>query len=151
MTSSLISPLRIFLADDDKDDCFIFEEVIKAIPLTIDLTIVHNGEELIELLSKSSENFPHALFLDHIMPRKNGFDCLLDIRANSNFSKLPIVISSSSLNTEVADRLYNEGAYYYLRKPSSFSKLRKVIHQVLTNISQKNYSKPPKDEFVLTC
>jgi CheY-like chemotaxis protein len=150
MTSPLNSPLSIVLADDDKDDCFLFDEVMEEIPLTIDLTIVHDGVELMDLLSNAPDNFPHVLFLDLNMPRKNGFECLADIRADANFSKLPIVIFSTSYDPEVANRLYKKGAYYYMRKPSSFSKLKKVIHQALSQISQKKSIQPPKDEFVLT-
>jgi len=150
MKSPLKSPLSIVLAEDDKDDCFLFDEVIGEIPLTIDLTIVHDGVELMELLSNESKNFPHALFLDLNMPRKNGFECLTDIRANSNFTHLPIVIFSTSFDPEIANRLYKKGAYYYMRKPSSFSKLKKVIHQAINQISQKDFAQPPKEEFVLT-
>lgn len=150
MTAPLNSSLSIVLADDDKDDCFLFDEVIEEIPLTIDLTIVHDGVELMELLANAPGNFPKALFLDLNMPRKNGFECLSEIRANSNFSHLPIVIFSTSFDPEIANRLYKKGAFYYMRKPSSFSKLKKVIHQALSQISQKNSTQPPQDEFVLT-
>lgn len=148
MTSPLNSPLRIVLADDDIDDCFIFEEIIKEITLAIDLTIVKDGVDLMELLSSSPE-IPHVIFLDLIMPGKTGFECLSDIHADSKFSNLPIVIFSSPYDPAIADRIYKKGAYYYMIKTSNFAKLKKVIHQVLTQISHKKYAKPHKEEFVL--
>jgi len=150
MTTPLASPLNVVLADDDNDDCYLFDEVIEEIPLTIDLAIVHDGVELMDLLSNAPEDFPDVLFLDLNMPKKKGVECLTAIRSNSKFSHLPIVIFSTSFNREIANQLYKEGAYYYLRKPSSFSKLKKVIHQVLSKIAQNNHSKPPIEEFVLT-
>jgi len=149
MTTSLNSSLSIVLADDDNDDCFLFNEVIEEIPLTIDLTIVHDGVELMGLLLNAPEDYPHVLFLDLNMPKKKGFECLTDIHSNSKFSKLPVVIYSTSFDPEIANRLYHKSAYYYIRKPSSFSKLKKVIHQALSKIAQNKPTKPPLEEFVL--
>jgi len=149
MTSPLNSPLSIVLADDDKDDCFLFNEVIEEIPLSIELTIVHDGVELMDYLSSAPENLPHVLFLDLNMPRKNGTECLTAIRANANFSNLPIVMYTTSFDPHIVSNLYKKGAYYYLCKPSKFSKLKKVIHQVLSQIAQNQHTKPHKDEFVL--
>jgi len=150
MATPFTSPLRVVLADDDNDDCFFFEEVIEEIPFIIDLAIVHDGVELMDLISNAPEDFPDVLFLDLNMPKKNGFECLTAIRSNSKFSRLPIVIFSTSFDPEIANRLYKRGANYYMRKPSSFSKLKNVIHEVLSKIAQNNHTKPPIEEFVLT-
>lgn len=149
MTSPPNSTLSVLLADDDKDDCFLFEAVIEEIPLAVDLTVVHDGVELMELLANLHGKLPHILFLDLNMPRKNGFECLDDIRSNSKLSQLPVVIYSTSFDQEIANELYKKGADYYIQKPSSFSKLQKVIHQALIQISQEKQAQPPKEEFIL--
>lgn len=141
--------LNIVLADDDKDDCFLFDEAVEEMPLHVKLTIVHDGEELMRLLANAAGVLPDALFLDLNMPRKNGFECLSEIRLNENFSRLPVIIFSTSFDSEKANRLYEKGAFYYMRKPSRFSKLQKVIHQALTQISESTNGQPPKKDFVL--
>jgi len=142
-------PLNVVLADDDKDDCFLFDEAIEELPMNVNLTIVHDGEELMQLLGGTTDNFPDALFLDLNMPRKNGFECLAEIRKNNNLTRLPIIIFSTSFDPDIANQLYKKGAYYYLRKPSGFSKLRKVIHQALSQITESANGQPPKEEFIL--
>lgn len=141
--------LNIVLADDDKDDCFLFDEAVEELPLAVNLTIVHDGVELMQFLADATDNFPDALFLDLNMPRKNGFECLSEIRKNNKLTRLPIIIFSTSFDPEIADQLYKKGAYYYMRKPSGFSKLSKAIHQALTQIKQSN-GQPPKEKFILT-
>jgi response regulator of citrate/malate metabolism len=43
---------------------------------------------------------------------------------------LPIIIFSTSMDMDVIDTIYNNGAHYYLRKPGELSKL-KVINDVI--------------------
>ena len=41
---------NILLADDDLSDCLLFSDALEELPVSARLTIVHNGEELIEEL-----------------------------------------------------------------------------------------------------
>ena len=151
MTS--LSPLysqHILLADDDKDDCLLFKDALEELPLSVHLTTVHDGEQLMQLLSKKNEQLPDILFLDLNMPRKNGFQCLSEIKQNEKLKQLSIIIFSTSFEQDVVDLLYKQGAQHYIRKPNEFSKLKEVIHQTLTLIAQENSSQPTRENFVLT-
>jgi CheY-like chemotaxis protein len=141
--------LNILLADDDKDDCLFFKEVLEELPLLTYLTVVHNGEKLMQLLSKETVEFPDILFLDLNMPRKNGLECLEEIKLNEKLNQVHIIIFSTSFDQEIANLLYEKGAHYYMRKPSDFSKLKKVIHLALTRIIQSSNSQPAKENFLL--
>lgn len=112
---------NIWLADDDLDDCEIFEDVIKQILPTTSITIVPNGEELMKLLTPA--NSPDMLFLDINMPYKDGLSCLVEIRAQRHFSRLPIVIFSSANQSKIVDQSYDYGANLYYSKPTSFNQL----------------------------
>lgn len=127
----LEQPRSVFLADDDDDDCILFEEALNEISLSMQLTTVQDGEKLMQLLTSEEVELPHVLFLDLNMPRKNGFQCLEEIKQNKKLSELAVIIFSTSFQQEVADRLYKSGARHYIRKPSDFAQLKSVIHQVL--------------------
>jgi len=62
--------MKILLADDDIDDCFFFEKALEELQLSTHLTIVHDGQQLMNYLSENSKNLPDVLFLDLNMPRK---------------------------------------------------------------------------------
>src|SRR5690242_15966137 len=131
MTISL-NTRHILLADDDKEDSLLFQEILDELPLSTHLTTVFNGEQLMQLLSDTKEQLPDVLFLDLNMPRKNGFDCLTEIKSSEKLKLLSVIIFSTSYDPEIVNLLYKNGAQYYIRKPNSFGQLKKVIHQALT-------------------
>ena len=145
-----VEKLTILLADDDKDDCLFFEDAISELAQSTNFTAVHDGEQLMQLLSNETNKLPHVLFLDLNMPRKNGFECLEEIKHNRKLKALPVVVFSTSFEQEVVNRLYDNGAQYFIRKPSEFSLYKKIILHTLTLIMQKDISQMTKEDFVLT-
>lgn len=120
---------NIWLADDDIEDREIFEEAIKKIlPLT-SLVTIPNGEELMKQFEISKP--PDLLFLDINMPCKDGMDCLIEIRANRKFYKLPIIMFTSSTQPNDIDRSYGYGANLFYSKPSSFTSLIEGLSDLL--------------------
>jgi CheY-like chemotaxis protein len=140
---------NLLLADDDADDCLFFREALEELPVSSSLKTVYDGEELMIWLSKCHDNLPDALFLDLNMPRKSGFECLAEIKLIAELKNLPIIIFSTSMDMDVIDTLYNNGAHYYLRKPGDFSKLKKVINDVILLLSSAGIMQPSKDKFIL--
>ena len=143
-------PLNILLADDDTDDCSFFKEALDGLVQSTLLTTVHDGEQLMKLLCEEKYQLPSMLFLDLNMPRKNGFECLTEIKLNKKLNQIPLIMLSTSFDEEVVNRLYNMGAHYYVPKPAQFSLLKKVIQQTLTLIAQNNISQPSRENFVIT-
>ncbi len=144
------TPLTILLADDDTDDCFFFEKALREIPIDTHLTVINNGENMMNYLFEHPEHLPDVLFLDLNMPRKNGFECITEIKLSKKLNQLPVVVFSTSFEQEVVKLLYQNGAQYFIRKPSEFSQFKKIIQQTLILIKQKNISQPTEDNFVIT-
>ena len=145
----ILGTLILLLADDDKDDCGFFKDALEELPIEAELTTVHNGEQLMRLLAERNGALPNLLFLDLNMPRKNGFECLSEIKLNDDYKDLPVIIFSTSFDQDVVNLLYKNGAHYYIRKPANFSILKKVIHQALILGSQAKVMQPPKEDFVI--
>ena len=143
-------PFNILLADDDTDDCYFLNEALKEFTLPTHLTTVHDGEQLMQQLTKETNELPDVLFLDLNMPRKNGFECLSEIKLNKRLKKLPVIIYSTSFHTKIAEMLYVNGANYYISKPTEISQLKKTVQQIITHIAQGNISQPVKEDFILT-
>lgn len=143
------SQLRILLADDDEDDCLMFKDVLDELPLATHLTTVHNGEELMSLLTGHTQPLPEVLFLDLNMPRLSGFECLLEIKNNPKLNHLPVIILSTFIDTHLKELLYTHGAHYCVRKPADFTQLKKVVLLALTLTAQANGLQPAKSDFVL--
>lgn len=145
-----VDNLNLFLADDDIDDCLFFRDALEELPVSTELTTVHNGEQLMQLLKEKVGELPQVLFLDLNMPRKNGFECLSEIKHDEKLKELPVIIFSTSFEQDVVNLLYKKGGQYYIRKPAEFSQLKKVIHEALILIAKGNNSQPPREDFVIT-
>lgn len=135
--NSVANHKKILLADDDKDDCFFFKTALEELPVLCSLTIVHDGEALMQLLLQKNYVLPDYLFLDINMPLKNGIECLAEIRRKSKFDRMPVIMFSSAYAPELIERLDKTGAQYYVRKPEDLSQYAKVIFQAL-HITYKN-------------
>ena len=143
--------LSVLLADDDTDDCIFFKEAIEELRLPTKLSTLHDGEQLMLHLNNEKNELPDVLFLDLNMPRKNGFECLSEIKGNQNLKQLPVIIFSTSFEQEVVNLLYKNGAQYFIRKPPEFLQYKKIIHQTFTIlIIPQNISQPSRENFVLT-
>lgn len=141
--------VNILLADDDPDDRHFFKEALNDFPLPVSLTTVPNGEHLMQLLLNETSELPDLLFLDLNMPRKNGFECLTEIKQNSKLKGLHVIIFSTSFEQDVVDLLYKAGAEHFIRKPSEFSQLKQIILQTLTLMTQGGILQPTKESFVV--
>ncbi len=137
-----LKPLNILLADDDMDDCIFFREALDELLLTTHLTTVHDGEQLMIYLNETSRELIDVLFLDINMPRKNGFEVLEEIKQNEKLKDLPVIIFSTSYEQEVVNSLYENGAHYFIRKPSEFAQFKKIIYHTLLLIVQGSISQP---------
>jgi len=145
-----IKQLNILLADDDTDDCVFFKKALDELLLPTHLTVVHDGEQLMQLLINETNESPDVLFLDLNMPRKNGFECLSEIKLSKKLNQLPVIVFSTSFEQEVVNQLFQNGAQYFIRKPSEFSQFKKIIQHTLALIVQENISQPTRENFVIT-
>ncbi|MCW3117317.1 MAG: rcp1 2, partial [Chitinophagaceae bacterium] len=144
------APINILLADDDSDDCSFFKEVLAEFTLSTQLTAVHDGEQLMRRLIDETNELPHVLFLDLNMPRKNGFECLAEIKQSQRLKHVPVVIFTTSFEQGVVNQLYQNGVQYFVRKPPEFSQFRKIIQHAISLIAKGNISQPTRENFVLT-
>lgn len=119
----------IWITDDDEDDLIIFRDALQDIASTAHLTELRNGDELLNALCILPA--PDLLFLDINIPGKNGEQCLKEIRTQSKFYDLPIIVYSSSYKPSTIERSYELGASLYIRKPSSFDEITLILKKLL--------------------
>ena len=135
--------LNILLADDDLDDCNFFKHALEELSPSAHLTTVHDGEDLMNYLSDNPEQLPHVLFLDINMPRKNGLECLAEIKRNPTLKGIPVVMFSTSNSWDTINMLFKSGSHVYIHKPSDFTQLKQVIHHALPIAAEEVFSISP--------
>jgi CheY-like chemotaxis protein len=138
---------NIMLVDDDSDDRDLFIEAVSFIHPLAEVVSKRDGEELMAYLAKSSK-LPEVIFLDLNMPRKNGKECLKELRANKTFQTTPIIIFTTSLNPVDVQETFNQGASFFMRKPNSFEELKDTLHNLFYS-QLKTTTERSRDKFVL--
>ncbi len=142
--------IHVLLADDDEDDRFFFRDAFDEIKIKTAVNIVMDGLELMEYLEKPDIVLPHILFLDLNMPRKGGMECLLEIKSNPRFNDVAIAIYSTSASDEDIEETFVKGANVYIKKPSDFEALKKVLLKVISINWQYHTSGLNRDAFLLS-
>ena len=128
---------QVVLADDDRDHGTLFKMVLKQVDPSKHLTIVRNGDELIQLLKITR---PDLIFLDLNMPCKNGIECLAEIRGKLGLTDLPVVVYSSSSHMTDIQRSYIHKADLYMVKPFNSIHLRNALESILKMEWRNNFA-----------
>ena len=139
--------LNVLLADDDEDDRFLFEQALNDIKIRTNLSLFKNGKELMDYLLQIDIK-PHLIFLDLNMPIKNGMECLLEMKQDTNLKNIPVAIYSTSSSEQDIENTFISGANIYINKPTNFNKLKDVIEKVLQLNWQYQTSNLNKDNFL---
>lgn len=137
---------HVLIADDDDDDYQIFSAAVNELSIQIVLDRSEDGDALMAFLKNE---IPDILFLDILMPCKDGRACIREIRANKRFDELPVITYSSLKQVDTIEFFYREGANLFVIKPSSFKELKEILQKILSIDWKKTMYYPPKSEFVI--
>jgi CheY-like chemotaxis protein len=142
--------IKILLADDDEADRLLFKEAFDELNIGTTVETVNDGDELMHFMQNTeTENLPQILFLDINMPRKNGLECLKEIRADIKYKEVSVAIYSTSSSENDMQETFLNGANVYIHKPNDFQKLKKLLEKAI--VYANVYQDPPfnKDNFLL--
>jgi CheY-like chemotaxis protein len=102
-----------------------------------------------EQLNSEGRRLPHLLFLDLNMPRKNGLECLKEIRSNEKLKDISIAIFSTSANENDIEETFLHGANIYITKPNSYNLLKQVLEKAVFTANQYQDKSMIKENFLL--
>lgn len=111
--------------DDDADDCELFSAALAAVSKATYRSI-YDATQALTLL-KGGGLFPNLIFLDLNMPRMNGQEFLLELRADHALKDIPVIIFSTSNVQEMKRLTKGLGAVDYISKPNDFRTLKETL------------------------
>lgn len=103
--------MRILIAEDDPTLLRMFQITFEKEGW--DVKTANNGEEAMEILGKDKVDF---LMLDLLMPKKDGFQVLKEVRGNPNLQDLPVLVLSGLGSDEDIKKALGLGASDYFVK-----------------------------------
>ena len=134
-----MTEFTILMAEDDPDDRFFMAQAIRDLGTCADLRFVEDGEELMGYLLRSGKYTdpelsprPVLIFLDLNMPRKDGRQAIVEIKANPDLQRIPVAIWTTSDERE--DKIYckKAGADVFVTKPASYAELVDSVRNLVT-------------------
>lgn len=118
---------KIIIAEDDQ-----FLSNAYRVKLTkegYDVKMTSDGEELLEVLKTYKADL---VILDLLMPKKDGFETLKEIKENPNLKNIPVIIASNLGQTNDIDQGMKMGASDYIVKSDlSLEDLLKKIKELI--------------------
>jgi CheY-like chemotaxis protein len=118
---------RIALADRLK-------ESHKLRGLDVNLSVVADGVEAMNFLHRHGEYHtaahPDLILLDWNLPRKDGREVLIEIRADERLQRIPIVVLTTSQSEEDILKAYSLHANCYITKPVDFEQFVRIIQSI---------------------
>lgn len=136
----------IMLAEDDSDDVEIFDLGLKGLEFPYLLRHAENGDVLFIMLK---DKLPYILFLDIHMPCKDGIACIVEIRKNREYDKMPVIMYTSEISKKIIEEAYRSGANLYLAKTNTIADLTNKLSKIFS-IDWDNYLHfPPHSQFIV--
>ncbi len=120
--------IKVLVAEDDKFLVKAF--AAKLVKDDFDVIIAGNGNEAV---SKAKKNKPDIILLDLVMPQKNGFDALYELKQDEETKDIPVIITSNLSQEVDIKRGKDLGADDYLVKSDTpIQEIMAKIKQILT-------------------
>lgn len=129
---------KILIIDDDEELCELVSEYLGVEGFTTEA--VHDGEKGLE---KALSNDYEMAILDVMLPRKNGFDVLRDLRKSSKLPVLMLTAKGDDMERIVGLEI---GADDYLPKPFNPRELVARLRAVLRRVQDSDENKPALPE-----
>ena len=141
----------ILLVEDNPDDEELTLRALRKANIVNDVFVVRDGQEALDFVfcngkyaGREEQSIPAVILLDLKLPKLNGIDVLLRLRADPRTKLVPVVVLTSSSEDEDMLRSYESGANSYVRKPVEFAAFAEAVTQVGVYWMLVNQSPPKK-------
>lgn len=136
----------IIIADDDKEEVFIFTLALNDISIKVKIRHAQDGKTLFDMLR---QQIPDILFLDIMMPCTDGISCIREIRQDSRYDEMPVIMLTAARQGSYIETTYRLGANLFIRKADSIADLAEKIKKVFSIDWKSQMVYPPLANFVL--
>jgi CheY-like chemotaxis protein len=122
-SDAMLANRKVLVVDDDMRTVFAISHFLGEHgiqPLKAD-----NGQKALEVLEQDPDT--ELVLMDIMMPGMDGFETIKRIRAQEQFSKLPIIALTAKAMKEDRDHCFSAGASDYLPKPVDQERLLSMM------------------------
>ena len=112
----------ILVVDDEVPFTEIMAEILRSYGLQT--KVAHSAREALGLMS---DGVPQLLILDVMMPEIDGLTLMGQVKSNTRWDGIPVVIASASVLPDQQAAAFTAGADVFLKKPFNSKELRAAL------------------------
>lgn len=119
---------RILIAEDEEFLALALKDNLETEGYLVD--VAANGDEAVAFVRK---NRPSLILLDLLMPKKDGFYVLEEVKKNPEWKLIPIVVLSNLGGDAEIKRAFEMGADdYFVKSQHPIEEVIEKVHEYLT-------------------
>jgi CheY-like chemotaxis protein len=126
--------MEILLVEDNLDDARVTMDALRTGQVRCRVTLVCDGEEAMRFLRHESvfaqAPRPDLILLDMELPKKDGHEVLVEIRADEELRSIPVVVLTASLVHRTILQHERLEVDAFMTKPVSFQQFITVIQSI---------------------
>jgi two-component system chemotaxis sensor kinase CheA len=119
---SLLAGKKILIVDDDERNFAALSVILDGYGLT--LTSATNGKEALTVLQNETIDL---VLMDIVMPEMDGYEAISQIRSDSRYAQLPVIIVTAMSTHSALEKGALNGATAFLQKPIDIIRLLKTM------------------------
>jgi len=120
------APKKVLVVDDHPQIRRLIQINLEKIP--VDIVEATDGNEGLE---QAKRERPDLIILDVMMPRRNGFEMLHDLKSDPELRDIPVIMLTIRVQTPDIAHGLRAGAEFYLPKPFHPDELCELVVRVL--------------------
>lgn len=120
---------KILIIDDDEVDRMMLERAFRRADPGLQLSKAVNGQDALDMLE--SKACPDLIILDIRMPVLDGRETLCKIKNDGAWKHIPVIMNSTSADTNDIDFCYQNHANGFIVKPNSLAESDSVVGRLV--------------------
>ncbi len=123
-----VASANILLVDDSKTDRLLYSKILKNITTDYEVDIASDGKEALDKILSSP---PALVITDHLMPRMNGYQLILELKKAEIKAKPPVIVLSGDIDRNAISDYQELGIEYVFHKPVDLTSFKNAVEKSL--------------------
>ena len=132
--AKVFESVRVLMVEDDQAYILLMKKHLHEFMFPVDMFVAYDGEEALMVLRNTMcfpfNRNPNLILLDLNLPRIDGREVLLKIKADPGLKHIPVLIMTNSKYEKDMDLAYANEVGAYISKPSTFEDFTNFVRTV---------------------
>lgn len=133
---TLPAPVTIVMIEDEEGHARLIEKNIRRAAINNEIVSFTDGKSALGFLLGNDGSGEvncgkqFLLLLDMNLPDMSGLDILREVKGNKHLKCVPVVVLTTTDDSEEIRRCYDQGANFYITKPVNYEGFANAIRQL---------------------